>query len=94
MELTAPVFRDNPLKPVRWKRDPEKDINCPICAFEGHKGVKAHAWTCLTHPHNTSLIGTQVFHCPRHQREVHPLLMPGYYMLASLAEEIRGFALL
>lgn len=98
METKAPIFRDNPLKPVRWCRDSDKDIDCPLCVFEGHTGVKAFASTCIAHPHIPSLIGTQVYHCPRHQREVHPLLMPGYTILSSLGtiitEVIDGYAVL
>lgn len=79
-DARPPVFRDRGM--AVWERDPNSDIECPICVFEKGAGP-AHAYICRDHPHRPKLIGTRAYHCPFHQREVQPLMILGEPLLAN-----------
>lgn len=81
-EQHQPVFRDFKSGPPEWRREPDKDIDCPVCLFETGEG-KAHAYHCVWHPLKRELIGTQVWWCPQHQKEVHPFQQVGEPLLAD-----------
>lgn len=86
------IFRDVQRKPIIWLRDPDHDIVCPLCEFE--KGPRSEiegiAWAYLCKSHwRTELISTRVYHCPHHQREVSPLMIPGDPKLEELFRQIQ-----
>lgn len=82
-EVRSSVLRDVRGKPVIWERRPDLDIECPLCTFErGATSDKMWCWFCTDH-WRTGLIGQTSYWCPRHQREVPPLLIPGQPTLAT-----------
>lgn len=57
------------------------DMHCPIC-LDSYGGGLTFAYLCLAHPTRGELVGTRTYWCPRHQREVSPLMMVGTDALA------------